>query len=197
MKRLFITGALALGLAGSPIAQTANTSPDIVIVSLEGKQFGLLIEESPSPFKLRIISENGAILYKESNKDSDFAKRFDVALLEKGEYRLEVESDREISSFPLKVSNSRINIKTSDKQVFIKPVIESDGLTMKLKMETGNLPVDVRIYDEFNNKVHDKSYVNVPAINTTFDFQKPGRGTYRMVVSFNSKSFSETVTLHQ
>ena len=194
MKKLFITGVLALGLVGSLNAQVGGSFSNIRLLDIEPKQLGVLIENS-SDFDLRIVDNSGTILYKERDNKAGYAKRFDLRLLKEGTYKMEIENTSQITTIPFKISFRKLIVNKNDRLVMDKPSILNSGMTLKLKMETANLPIDVNIFDEYNHRVHSKTYREVPTINATFDFSKIGSGTYRMVVSYNSKSFSETITL--
>jgi len=193
MRKLLTSCVLALGLVGT-LEIHAGIRPSIFIVGPSEKQFGVRVEtDSNELFDIRFINSNGLILHKEAEIANHYAKRFDLSYLEPGTYKLEVENKSQISTFVIEVSDGGIGINSSIVQVVMKPIVKVVGSAISVKMNTLELPYQVKIFDRNERLIYEESHSGSDKINKVYDVSRHGGGNYRVQVVVNSRSFSETV----
>lgn len=145
---------------------------------------------SASNFKISIENEKGeTIFYKETGTDSNnFSKVFDFSDLESGNYKLSVSIDGLSSERPFKIGKSDISV--GNEKSLMEPFFAyKNGV---LKFSYLNFPeenLSLNFYDT-NNLVYSKELGDKFNVSEGFDLSKLNKGSYKVVLSTDSKSYS-------
>lgn len=183
----YIVVALMLGtLLG--YANESNTS----FKSIDGKRVKVEFKAVKKGNTLTIKQRNGVILYSSEIKNTGtFSKIFDLSALTSGNYIAELEKDFEIIEKSFKVENGTV-IFTSDDETEFKPVIRTQNeLVLISKISFNHKPVEVTIYYE-DDVIYSETIVETKEIlNRVYKVSKEQKGTYRVVVNTNKKSYTQ------
>ena len=139
---------------------------------------------------LTITNKDGVVLHKETiEKEGSLTKVFDFSKLEDGIYFVEVEKDFEFVTKTYVVSNNEVTFKEGSTTKIFKPVIRAEENKILLsKLTFDEKPVQVSLY--FNNEViFAETVKESKMINRVYSLDKNEKGTYRVIVHNNGKSY--------
>lgn len=141
---------------------------------------------------LTITNKDGVVLYKETiAKEGSLTNTFDFSKLEDGIYFVEVEKDFEFITKTYVVENNIVMFKEGSTAKIFKPYIRTDEHKVLLsKLTFDNKPVQVSLY--FNSeKIYSETLNEDKMINRVYSLDKNEKGTYRVIVHNNGKSYEK------
>jgi hypothetical protein len=145
--------------------------------------------------QISIENEKGeTVYYKETDADNkDYRKVFDFSNLEKGDYKLSVSTNGLTSERTFSIDNE--NIAVGKEKSLIEPYFAyKEGV---LKMSYLNFPeenLSLNFYTN-DNLVYTKEIGKKFSVLEGFDLSKLEKGTYSVVLSTDSKSYSYNLDL--
>lgn len=136
---------------------------------------------------------NGVLLYKELiEKSGDYSKGFDLTALPNGKYYFELDKVTEIKIVPFQVKSNIVAFNKEKEQLIVKPYIEKNGNMIVIsKMTLNKKPINIKIYYQDLDLVLEESLENTKSLNRKYDFSTSEKGTYKMVVVSEGKSFTK------
>ncbi len=145
--------------------------------------------------QISIENEKGeTVYYKETDADNkDYRKVFDFSNLEKGDYKLSVSTNGLTSERTFSIDNE--NIAVGKEKSLIEPYFAyKEGV---LKMSYLNFPEENLSLNFYNNDnlVYSKEIGKKFSVLEGFDLSKLEKGTYSVVLSTDSKSYSYNLDL--
>lgn len=193
MRKVLLTAVMVMA---STFVIANDTKPSVkvekvgmksVVVSTKG------LGEATAHIQLK--DENGSVLYSaQSEKGQKFAKRFDLAALEAGNYTIEVENELSFTATPLSINADSAWINGDDQITIIKPVIRQNGEKLDIILPTeNNNEVSITIFDSNFRKLTSESF-NGEALKR-FDLSKLKQGSYTVKMRTSGRNFVQSVSI--
>lgn len=196
MKNLFRFSLVILSVLMVNVAK-ADDMELLVKVAKENNKWVSFITNESQNIDLTLYSATDEVLYEQRLKTvGNKFKTYDLSALPVGLYTLKMES-------PLKTVTYQINI-TADSAIVAVPVVklfkkpslakENDVVTLNLNgVAEGEVQVD--IYNEFNEKLHEDIYTNETKVIKKYDVSRTPSRQLTFVVRTGNQEFSETIKL--
>lgn len=191
MKKLIKT-TLLLALIVS--ANTIFANGDEAYINIKESKVFSVHHNTTSYMEVSIIDNSGLVLYRKSSTGNGVAKSFDLKELPVGNYTLEIEDDKKVTSYAMEVVNDGLSINKSNVSVF-KPVISVNNRFVNvsmLKFIDGS--VNMGIYNAQNELVFNDK-INGESISLRYDLSKLAAGKYTLLFNVEGHSFQEFVTI--
>lgn len=196
MKNLFRFSLVILSVLMVNVAK-ADDMELLVKVAKENNKWVSFATNESQHIDLTLYSENNEVLYEQRLKTvGNKFKTYDLSALPVGLYTLKMES-------PLKTMTYQINI-TADSAIVAAPVVKvvkRPSLAKEDHMVTLDLngvadgQVEVDIYNEFNEKLHEDVYTSEAKVIKKYDVSKTPSRQLTFVVRTGNQEFSETIKL--
>jgi|GEM_PF-2429329 len=196
MKNLFRFSLVILSVLMVNVAK-ADDMELLVKVAKENNKWVSFITNESQNIDLTLYSATDEVLYEQRLKTvGNKFKTYDLSALPEGLYTLKMES-------PLKTVTYQINI-TADSAIVAVPVVklfkkpslakEKDVVTLNLNgVAEGEVQVD--IYNEFNEKLHEDIYASEAKVIKKYDVSKTPSRQLTFVIRTGNQEFSETIKL--
>lgn len=185
---------LSITMMAIASATYAGMGDTHISVRNDAKRFSIHNNTS-SAVSIRIINEEGKVLYSENNKGKAFAKAFDMKGLAKGEYVLQIEDDQKIHNYPVTVSYNNLVIDKANVTTTYKPSVLIKGRAMDISMLLNGATADIVLYNSVNEQL-----VNTTAegryFSKRFNLSKLEKGSYTLKVGIDGQTFYKTVVLN-
>lgn len=181
---LLLTGMIAKASDGFNVRVTENQN---LLVEMDRVEEGTI---------LFLQDNDGNILYKDSIMlNESFRKVFNLEIIPRGTYFLNVEKENRILSTVLVKNSEGISIKEDVSGIVFKPYykVEEEKVKFFLSNPEGN-KVWVRVYDEGGVEIG-SIFSSSPVIKRTFDFSEVPSGNYNVQVKTKSRSFLNKLTV--
>lgn len=193
MRKVLLTAVMVMA---STFVIANDTKPSVkvekvgmksVVVSTKG------LGEATAHIQLK--DENGSVLYSaQSEKGQKFAKRFDLAALETGNYTIEVENELSFTATPLSINADSAWINADDQITIIKPVIRQNGEKLDIILPTeNNNEVSITIFDSNFRKLTSESFSGEAL--KRFDLSKLEQGSYTVKMRTSGRNFVQSVSI--
>ncbi len=189
-----VTMLLAFVAFANTLMAAGNLKVNILPLTSETAVVAISAADAAN-FKISIENDKGEkVYYKETDADSkDYRKVFDFSNLEKGDYKLSVSMNGLTTERLFKIDNA--NIAVGNEKSLIEPYFSfKDGV---LKMSYLNFPEENISLNFYTNSdlVYSKELGNKFNVIEGFDLSKLEKGSYSVVLSTNSKSYTYDVNL--
>jgi hypothetical protein len=185
-----VTMLLAFVAFANTLMATGNIKIDILPLTSE-KAVVSISNSDDSNFQIVIENSNGEKVYYNSigASNEDYRKVFDFSDLESGDYKLSASVDGLTSERQFRIENS--NIVVGKENSVMKPYFSyKEGV---LKLSYLNFPeenVKLNFYNNDNDLVYSKEIGNQFNVTKGFDLSKLEKGSYSVILSTISESFS-------
>lgn len=193
MRKVLLTAVMVMA---STLVIANDTKPSVkvekvgmksVVVSTKG------LGEATAHIQLK--DENGSVLYSaQSEKGQKFAKRFDLAALEAGNYTIEVENELSFTATPISINADSAWVNADDQITIIKPVIRQNGEKLDIIVPTeNNNEVSITIFDSNFRKLTSESFSGEAL--KRFDLSKLKQGSYTVKMRTSGRNFVQSVSI--
>jgi hypothetical protein len=161
----------------------------------EEKSFDLTISEVSKPTQISLTDKrNNTLFSKTIESGDDFAKTFNLELLQSGEYIIEIEDEVRIKRLVLKVSETSVETGIEGQSEYFKPVINSkDNVVSVTQFSPAEKPLYVAIYNNMNELVHEETLEGGITLGKRFDFNKSQSGEYRIFLESDGNAYDHLV----
>ena len=180
--------------AGQAHAGSADFSLDLI--KEEGKTVRFSLKETKK-IDLSIYDTNDSLIYQEKVTSEDTINRtYDLTALPNGIYFLRAESDLKISKYKIEVVGSKAKLTAAAISEVYKPVlVNKNGMVTVNILNLDTVPVAVTIYDSEENEVYNENLTAALYVGKIFDLTSTQNGKYTFEITYNGKTFSETVII--
>lgn len=144
--------------------------------------------------ELSLYDANEKLIHNEKvSAKSSISRTYDLNELPDGTYFLEAETALKIARYEIKVSNNSAILSNKAVSEVYKPVlVTKDGKVSVNIQNTEKTPVSVTIYDAQDNEVYKGNLSGANAAKT-FDISKVATESYTFVMTYDNKTFTETI----
>lgn len=143
---------------------------------------------------LSIFNDNREIVYYEVIKNSDYARIFDLHILEDGQYLIKVEFDNKIVKQNATIDNNNLTLGLLE--TIEKPVFEIAENTVSVQMiNIDGTVINVEITDENGNSFYKETETAVDDFGKLYILDELVRGDYVITVTVNDTLYSKYITV--
>lgn len=120
-------------------------------------------------------------------------RTYDLNQLPEGTYFLEAETEKKVARYEITVTGTKATLSKKAISEVYKPVVTNkDGMVSVNIQNTDKSPVTVKIYDAQDNEVYNEN-LSGSNVSKTFDMTNSSESKYTFVMTYDNKTFIETV----
>ena len=196
MKNLFRFSLVILSVLMVNVAK-ADDMELLVKVAKENNKWVSFITNESQHIDLTLYSATDEVLYEQRLKTvGNKFKTYDLSALPVGLYTLKMESSSKTVTYQINITADSAVVAIPVVKVFKKPSLakENNLVTLNLNgVAEGEVQVD--IYNEFNEKLHEDVYTSESKVIKKYDVSKTPSRQLTFVVRTANQEFSETIKL--
>lgn len=196
MKNLIqnvVKALMVIVFAATTVAAFANDSeaPSITINKIGyEKKIGVVMKNLSGEVTITIQSENGSPLVEEKVNQVEYAKIFNVANLEAGNYVFTVKSGLRELEQPFEVADKGLVLDAKKRREFFAPIFKSDGENVDFQLMAGKLTtINVNIRSSAGEVVFEDLIKNVVKVEKRYSLRQLPKGNYTVMVSTPEKDY--------
>jgi len=142
---------------------------------------------------LFIKNANSIVIYSDIIEMSgNYARTFDLTVLENGVYTTELDKKFETIIKPFLVQNRQVTFLPEENKTIFKPVIRiQDNLILISKMSLENQPIKIRLYYK-GEVIYTEIAKDTKILNRALRLLKNKKGNYTVSINADNKNYSET-----
>lgn len=189
MKNVMKFG-LAIALFFVTFAGRANDAVSVRVKEGSGKVISFTVADEKQ-VHVAIYSNDG-VLFDENLKDKDgkISRAYDLTAFPSGVYFLETETATKVSRHQITIEDKTATV--SEAAEIFKPVVASTNGIVSVNIQNTDTPVAIKIYDENSNELYAET-VKGQSVAKKFDIKNTTSGKITLVMSYNDKTFVETI----
>lgn len=140
-----------------------------------------------------IYSNDGGVIFDENlkNKDGKINRTYDLTAFPSGVYFLETETAKKVTRHQITIVDKTATVSESAAET-IKPVVAAENGVVSVNIKNTDTPVAIKIYDENSNELYAET-VKGQSVAKKFDIKSATAGKITLVMTYNDKTFVETV----
>ncbi|MDI5889311.1 hypothetical protein [Flavobacterium yafengii] len=175
-------------------AHAGNADFSLDLIKEEGKTVSFILKEIKK-IDLSIYDTNDSLIYQEKVTSEDNINRtYDLTALPDGIYFLKAESALKISKYKIEVVGNKAKLSTNAISEVYKPVlVKKNGIVALNVLNLEKVPVTVAVYNSDQTEVYKETFAADLHVGKIFDLSSAQKGKYTFEITYNSKTFSETV----
>jgi len=196
MKSFFKISLIVLTVLSASIAQ-ADDMELLVKVAKENSKWVSFITSDSQKISLTLSNSDGEVIFEEDTKTvSNRFKTYDLNALPEGGYTLKMESATKVTTYKINITEenallSQPVVTEVKKPLFVK---KENILTLDLN-GTCDGEVEVLIYNEYNEKLHEDVYSNQNKVTKKYDISKTLSKELTFVIKTRNQEFTEVIKL--
>jgi hypothetical protein len=177
-------------------AHAGNADFSLDLIKEEGKTVSFSLKEIKK-IDLSIYDINEALIYQEKVVSEDHINRtYDLTALPDGIYFLKAESDLKVSKYKIEVVGNKAKLSADAISEIYKPVlVNKNGIVTVNILNLKKAPVTLAIYNSDQTEVYNDVLGATLYVGKMFDLSSTQGGKYTFEVTYNGKTFIETVTI--
>lgn len=159
------------------------------------KSFDLVLSDVSNSTQITLKDKHSNILFEQTiNKGEGFAKTFNMELLAKGDYTVEIEDNTKIKVLTLEVKDNEVVSNSTSLNEIFKPVVSGKGAFVYVtQFSPDQAPLYVAIYNNRNELIHEETLEGKMDLGKRFDFSKTYNGNYRFYLESKGMSYDQLV----
>ena len=175
-------------------AHAENADFSLDLIKEEGKTVSFSLKEIKK-IDLSIYDINDGLIYQEKVTSEDNINRtYDLSALPDGIYFLKAESDLKISKYKIEVVGNKAKLSADAISEMYKPVlVNKKGIVTVNILNLKKAPVTVVIYNVDQTEVYNETLAADLYVGKIFDLSSAQGGKYTFEITYNGKTFTETV----
>lgn len=175
-------------------AHAGNADFSLDLIKEEGKTVSFSLKEIKK-IDLSIYDTNDGLIYQEKVTSEDNINRtYDLTALPDGIYFLKAESALKISKYKIEVVGNKAKLSTNAISEVYKPVVvNKNGIVTVNVLNLEKVPVTVAVYNSDQTEVYKETLAADLYVGKIFDLSSALNGKYTFEITYNGKTFSETV----
>ena len=177
-------------------AHAGNADFSLDLIKEEGKTVSFSLKEIKK-IDLSIYDTNDSLIYQEKVTSEDNINRtYDLTALPDGIYFLKAESNLKISKYKIEVVGNKAKLSANAISEVYKPVlVNKNGIVTVNILNLEKAPVTVAVYNSDQTEVYTTTLATNLYVGKIFDLTSAQNGKYTFDITYNGKTFSETVVI--
>jgi hypothetical protein len=161
----------------------------------EQKSFDLVLSDVSNSTQITLKDKHSNILYEQTiNKGEGFSKTFNMELLAKGFYTIEIENETKVKVLTLEVNDNEVVSNLASTNEIYKPVVNGKGAIVSVsQFSPDEAPLYVAIYNNRNELIYEETLKGKMDLGKRFDFSKSLNGEYRFYLESKGKIYDQLV----
>ena len=194
MKNLFKISVIATILFTSVNTYANSDDLSLKVNSAERKTIRLSINQTQD-MKVTFYGLNDEILYeKKGHELSGSTKTYDLTDFPDGNYIMKLETDLKSVEYQINIENNKASLSTvSNKEAFKPLLTKKDGVVTLNLDYTNKAPVEIIIFDEFNNQLYTDVYNDSSKLVRRFNIGKTLSNKLTFVITSKDQAFNSTI----
>jgi hypothetical protein len=175
-------------------AHAGNADFSLDLIKEEGKTVSFSLKEIKK-IDLSIYDINEALIYQEKVVSEDHINRtYDLTALPDGIYFLKAESDLKVTKYKIEVVGNKAKLSADAISEIYKPVlVNKNGIVTVNILNLKKASVTVAIYNSDQTEVYNEVLGATLYVGKIFDLSSVQGGKYTFEITYNGKTFIETV----
>lgn len=145
---------------------------------------------------LTIKSFNDEIVHREIiDRNGNYTKKFDLSLLDNGDYYIELDKDFEIILRPFSIQENRVIFDMENQKSIYKPVLRTKNnkvLINMLSLDSQSLEIDLYYGDEL---IYSEELPAEKIIERAYSLSNQHKGSYRAVLKSGNRIYTKSFTI--
>jgi len=194
MKNLLKISLIATILFTSVNTYANNDDLSLKVNIAERKIIHLSINQTQD-MKVTFYGLNNEVLYeKKGHELSGASKTYDLTDFPDGDYTMKLETDLKSVEYQINIENNKASLSTASNKEAFKPVLtKKDGMVTLNLDYTNKAPVEIMIFDEFNNQLYTNTYNNSEKLVRKFNVGKALSNKLTFVITSKNQAFNSTI----
>ncbi|MET4138192.1 hypothetical protein [Pedobacter sp. UYP1] len=194
MKNLLKISLIAAILFTSVNTYANNDDLALKVNSVERKTIRLSINETQD-MKVTFYGLNDEILYeKKGHELSGSSKTYDLTDFPDGNYIMKLETGLKSVEYQINIENNKASLSTASNKEAFKPVLTKKDGVITLNLDyTNKAPVEIVIFDEFNNQLYTDIYNDSAKLVRKFNIGKALSSKLTFVITSKDQAFNSTI----
>lgn len=196
MKKFFKISLAVVALLTASVAH-ADDMEILVKVAKENSKWVSFITNDTQAIDLTLYSASDEIIFEQRVKTvKNKFSTYDLTALPEGDYTFKMESNLKVTTYQIKITNQNAFVSAPSIVEIKRPILtkEKDIVTLNLNSACDG-EVEIAIYNEYNEKLHDDTFADKSKMIKKFDVSKTPSRELTFVVRSASQEFSETIKL--
>ncbi|MFN0292054.1 hypothetical protein [Pedobacter helvus] len=169
----------------------------LVRVAKENSKWVSFITSDAKEFDVTLYAADEEVLYQDRIKTvGNKFQTYDLSSLPLGTYQLKMESESKEITYQIEINEENAVLSQPTVVEFKRPVFlkEDNLITLDLNGACAG-PVEVLIYNEYNEKLHEEVYGENTKVSKKFDVSKTTSRELTFLVRSAGQEYSETIKL--
>lgn len=194
MKNLLKISLIATILFTSVNTYANNDDLSLKVNSVERKTIRLSINQTQD-MKVTFYGLNDEILYeKKGHELSGSSKTYDLTDFPDGNYIMKLETGLKSVEYQINIENNKASLSTASNKETFKPVLTKKDGVITLNLDyTNKAPVEITIFDEFNNQLYTNIYNDSAKLVRKFNVDKALSTKLTFVITSKDQAFNSTI----
>ena len=194
MKNLLKISLIATILFTSVNTYANNDDLSLKVNSVERKTIRLSINQTQD-MKVTFYGLNDEILYeKKGHEISGSTKTYDLTDFPDGNYIMKLETGLKSVEYQINIENNKASLSTAPNKETFKPVLTKKDGVVTLNLDyTNKAPVEITIFDEFNNQLYTNIYNDSAKLVRKFNVGKALSSKLTFVITSKDQAFNSTI----
>lgn len=177
-------------------AQAGEADFSLNVKKEKGKTVSFALNEVKK-IELSIYDTSDKLIHTERISSNGHINRtYDLAALPEGTYYLEAETEMKIAKYAITVVGETATLSDLALSEVYKPIVLNNNGKVSLSiLNLDKSPVSVLIYDTDGNEVYNNVFEGQQTVDKFFDITSVPREKYTFVMSYDNKTFTETVAV--
>lgn len=196
MKSFFKISLVVLAVLSASIAQ-ADDMELLVKVAKENSKWVSFVTNDSQQIDLTLSTSNEEVIFEERTKTvSNRFKTYDLSSLPNGTYVLKMESATKVTTYQINITEENALLSQPTVLEVKKPkfAIENNMLTLDLNGACAG-QVEVLIYNEYNEKLHEDVYTSQNHVTRKYDTSKTLSKELTFVIKSGNQEFTKVIKL--
>jgi len=194
MKKIIKKSLLIVAVLTTMVAGAKELENGLNLRLIDSKLIDLSLNNSDGSLTVRVKDSNDHILYSEQFNGSQFSKKYDLKTLPTGSYFFEIEGETKIKLMKFTVNHKNVEFSNEIEKVYFKPVVRRDSDLIFINMiAMEKEPFTIALYNEGEKLLYKEEMDGIINIGKKLNISKLEKGTYRLLMKSNGKSFTELI----
>ncbi len=194
MKNLMKFGVALVAMFATVAMHASDNDFNVKAKEGAGKAISFTINDTKN-VHVSLYAKDGSEIFDETlkGKDGKISRTYDLNALPNGTYYLETETAVKVARHEITIEGKKATVSEQVVAEIYKPVVVTkDGIVTVSILNNDKKPVDIKVYDENNNEVYSAT-ADSQTVAKRFDITKSTAKNFTLVMSYNNKTFVETV----
>lgn len=196
MRKLFNLSLVILTVFMANVAK-ADDMELLVKVAKENSKWVSFITSDAKEFDVTLYAADDEILYQDHIKTiGNKFQTYDLSSLPEGGYKLKMESNSKLITYQIEINAGNAVLSQPIVTEIKRPVLVKENNMVTLDLNgvcTGQ--IEMVIYNEYNEKLHDDVYSSDSKVAKKFDVSKTMSKELTFVIRSAGQEYSETIKL--